>query len=826
MLYANGAVQWLSADGVSTTYLVSGLPFQPKALRFYWVGLQSAADAVSEAVNERRGVGFAVSTTERRSIGTFCQDTAGTSNCGAAARNDCVVCTTDGAGASDGRLDLDAILADGFRLIVDDAAPANVTIFWEAWGGPDITVAVVGDIAEPGATGDQDYTVAGFQAGAQDQVVMFAGCQSTAALNTDAATDSGLHVGFATAQAGVTVCGNSDDASTAMDTDGYCRSGECVSMIVVAGGNPDARASLTQWNEGGFRLNWAARALTNRRTVFLAIKGGSWAVGAYTIAGNSGGATATVSGLPFRPIGVSLVGRMTTEQAAGTSSANDRIGFGSGESPESRRSMGLLDEDATASSAAEVNTTLQYDQVLCYPSTAGALLSAYDLNAMNPDGFQVIVDTAGGVASEWQGYLAFGDKVVQSGVRTDRPIARPPLAGAGALPVPGKRPGGPVGRPGPASVGLGVFNPFQEEGAAPLTVEPALLAASVTVSLSAAAALTTEIQMAGASSIALTTTGSLSTEIRMAGAVSVAFAGTGALTTEIQLVAAASIVFSGTADLTAVTAQAGSGIAPAIGRRRPPAVGRFPGAPGLSAFLKGAHQRLGESGIAVGAELAASVSISVSATAALTTEIQLAGAASVVFTTAADFTSFANDAQSGYSAARRSPPIAIPGPGRPGLVVFNRGAYWRLQSSEIQAETLIAGAATLAFTATAVLTTEVRMAGAATVSLATAGTLTTQVTMVGAATITLTTAGALTTGLEISGAALISVTVAGVLTTAINLAGVGTVVFAATADLLTVPIPQLGRPPLTAPLVHIVLGADVRGSHEATMTGSHGATLI
>lgn len=407
--YAHGAVQWLAADAATTVYTISGLPFQPKALRFYWIGLQNAADAVSEAVNERRGVGFAVSTSARRAIGTFSQDTAATSNCGAAARDDCCVCLTDGAGASAGRLDLNSIPSDGFTLIVDLQAAANITVFWEAWGGTDITVAIVGDIAEPAATGNVDYTVTGFVAGATDQVVMFAGCQSTAALNTDAATDSGLHVGFATAVGGVTVCGNSDDASTAMDTDGYCQNSECLSMIVVAGGNPNARATLTQFGTDNFRLNWLARALTSRRTAFLAIKGGSWAVGEYTINGNTGSATATVSGLSFAPKGVSLIGRMTTKNTVATATANDRIGMGSGSSTSSRRSMGILDEDATASSACEINTTIQYDQVLCFPSTAGALQSAYDINAMNSDGFQIIVDTAGGVASEWQGYLTFGD---------------------------------------------------------------------------------------------------------------------------------------------------------------------------------------------------------------------------------------------------------------------------------------------------------------------------------------------------------------------------------------------------------------------------------
>lgn len=421
MDFAHGAIRWLAADAATTVYTVSGLSFQPKALRFYWCGLDSAGtDVASEAVNLRRGIGFAVSTSARRSIASFSQDTAATSNCGVCASDDCVVSTTDGAGARDGLLDLNSITSDGFTLIVDDQGVADITVFWEAWGGDDITVATVGDIAEPAATGSVDYTVTGFAPGAdqEDQVVMFAGCQSTAALNTAQGADSGMCVGFASAAntgggvGNIVVAGNSDDASGTMDTDGYGRETECLAMIVLAGGNATARAQLTQFKKDAFTLNWLARATTNRRYVFMAIKGGAWRAGSYTINGNSGSATATVSGLPFTPKGISLIGQMATQNAATTSNTNDRIGLGTGTSTSDRRSMGMLDENATASSACEINTTIQYDQVLCFPSTAGALQSAYDINAMNSDGFQIIVDTAGGVANEWQGYLAFGDKVV------------------------------------------------------------------------------------------------------------------------------------------------------------------------------------------------------------------------------------------------------------------------------------------------------------------------------------------------------------------------------------------------------------------------------
>lgn len=437
MDFAHGAIRWLSADAVATVYTVSGLSFQPKAIRFYWCGLDSAGtDVASQTTTMRRGVGFAVSTSSRRSVASFSADAAAAADTDVCLSDDCVVSTTSGAGARDGLLDLNSITSDGFTLIVDDQGVANITVFWEAWGGADITVATVGDIAEPAATGNQDYTVTGFAPGADqgDQVVMFAGCQSTAAVNTAQVNDSGLCIGFASATntaggvANVVVAGNSDEASLTMDTDGYGLSGECLAMFTVAGGNPNARAQLTQFNSNGFRLNWIARGVTNRRYCFMAIKGGAWRAGSYTIAGNSLSATATVSALPFTPKGISLVGRMTTESSAGTSTAQDRIGLGSGSSTSSRRSMGIWDEDATANT--EIDLVIEYDSVLCYPSNAGALVASYDINAMNSDGFQIIVDLAGGVASEWQGYLAFGDKVTGSLPDIVMPAMLPPMRAA------------------------------------------------------------------------------------------------------------------------------------------------------------------------------------------------------------------------------------------------------------------------------------------------------------------------------------------------------------------------------------------------------------
>ena len=412
--FAHGSVQWLTTDVLNATKVVTGLGFTPKALRFYWVGLQSNSptNAVSGAVNERRGVGFAVSAASRRCVGTFAEDNNNNASIdGSVAADNSVCITVDGAGTVDGRLDINSFDTNGFTLIVDDVTPANITVFYEAWGGTDISVAVVGDIAEPAATGTQNYTVAGFTSDGLNQCVMFAGVQSVSALNTGEGQDSGLCVGFATSTSttnNVVVVGNADDNSAQGDTDGYCRQGECLAQIVIAGGNPNARASLSAWGTNQFTLNWAERATTNRRNIFLAIKGGRWQASSYTINGNTLSATATVSDLPFYLAGISLIGRMTAQNASDTSTAQDRIGFGSGLSTTSRNSAGII--DGNNQDPSEIGTIIRYDSVLSFPTSAGAVQATYDINAFTINSFQIIVDTAGGVASEFQGYLAFGSQ--------------------------------------------------------------------------------------------------------------------------------------------------------------------------------------------------------------------------------------------------------------------------------------------------------------------------------------------------------------------------------------------------------------------------------
>ena len=416
--FAHGVVQWLNADVATTTYTVSGLSFQPKALRFYWNGVSGSVDTTDHTVHSRRGVGFATGTAARRCVATFDSDAAANADCGHAVLDDCIAGVINGAGAVIGKLGITAINSDGFTLTVDDNTPGDITVCWEAWGGADITVATVGDITEPAATGVQTYTVTGFTSGATDQVVMLAGCQSTAALGTAVAGSAGLSVGFAsdTASANnIVIASSSKDTAATMDTDTHTQTGLCLAVIEPDGVGITGRATLTQFNTDNFGLDWLERKVTGRRSVFLAIKGGNWTAGAYTIAGDTLNATTTVGGLAYQPKGICAIGGRNVQSASDTVQNHSILGMGTGSSTSSRRSLGQRSTNGVAD--ADIESCINYAALLAFPPNAGSgFLGATDLSALGVDGFTAITDNAGGVANEWQGYLVFGNAGTDSTV--------------------------------------------------------------------------------------------------------------------------------------------------------------------------------------------------------------------------------------------------------------------------------------------------------------------------------------------------------------------------------------------------------------------------
>lgn len=433
--FAHGTIPWIGGDAIGTQYTISGLSFQPKALRFYWIGILSATDSAQSTFDLQQGVGFAASTTDRRCVGVKSADNQATAvdTSGWSEEAVAIVLTTTIIGS----LDLHSITSDGFVLRVDDDSGVgnSMTVFWEAWGGADITVAQTLSIAEPAATGDQDYTVTGFVSGAVDQVVMFAGTQQTSAAPTAARADAGIMVGAATIDTSVhniVFAVNSDDGADPTDTDKYALDGECLAMMTVAGGNPDARAALTQWGTDNFRLNWIARGTTNRRYIALAIKGGRWSVGTTTITRGTLSATATVSGLSWTPVGVCLTTAWAAAMSAGTSAIEYQLSLGTGTSTSSRRTQfGWAGNNVASSSIA---IAMDYDQILALYTLAAALDCSIDLTAMNSDGFQLTVDDAATDAQTTViGYVTFGSGPAEIAGEAAITLADVTLVAAGDL---------------------------------------------------------------------------------------------------------------------------------------------------------------------------------------------------------------------------------------------------------------------------------------------------------------------------------------------------------------------------------------------------------
>jgi len=183
-----------------------------------------------------------------------------------------------------------------------------------------------------------------------------------------------------------------------------------LSQLVNGGGAPDLRAAVQSFDADGVTFSFlevSATGLLTRKAIGLALRGGRWAAGSYTIDGSTSSATATVSGLAFQPKGGIGFTAGKAESASDTADTHAQMSIGCWTSTSSRRAIGIYNEDNAAN--VEINHAVEYDAFLALPSNAGALAAAYDIDAVNADGFRVIVDAAGGVASEWHAFLVFDD---------------------------------------------------------------------------------------------------------------------------------------------------------------------------------------------------------------------------------------------------------------------------------------------------------------------------------------------------------------------------------------------------------------------------------
>ena len=115
---------------------------------------------------------------------------------------------------------------------------------------------------------------------------------------------------------------------------------------------------------------------------------------------------------------------------------------------------------------------------------------------------------------------------------------------------------------------------------------------------------------------------------------------------------------------------------------------------------------------------------------------------------------------------------------------LRRGATWVVRPAGAAAAAL-EGAAALAVTTAAALTTGIPLVGASSLALATAAALTTGIPLLGSGTLTLASAGDLSTGIPLTGSVSLVLTTASDLSTAIPLSGTAALTLTSTGAIVT-----------------------------------------
>lgn len=146
------------------------------------------------------------------------------------------------------------------------------------------------------------------------------------------------------------------------------------------------------------------------------MKGGYWGVGEYTIDGKTANNTASVTGLSYQPIGISLIGTQGAASTGGTAVSAGTMTIGAGTSPTDRGGVAVRDNDGQGTMVVEVGTA-ESKVLIAFSSPAGTIGLAYDIASINSDGFTIIVNPANAGASNVvsHGYMTFAGTTTITG---------------------------------------------------------------------------------------------------------------------------------------------------------------------------------------------------------------------------------------------------------------------------------------------------------------------------------------------------------------------------------------------------------------------------
>lgn len=381
----------LTTGAVNTTFSVETPGFQPSAVVLCWNGRATLGTAEADA---NFGIGLFTGTAARRAYNAQLDHAVtANNNRDTVWRNDACVVTLDTAAALGGLADVDAIFANGFRLIIDDQFPAALVVGWLAVGGTDIANVAVVDWTERATNGDTDVAT-GFalNTGIDDKAVIAVGIRSTAASGT-AASDSAISLGIAAGNsiAQATAGMSGDDATDPSLTCGYGISGQLVSLL----GNDVVvtRNRVSSWLADGFRVTTDETDGSAYRYSALVIKGGRWEVGNFLTRTDT---TKTDEATTYVPKGLLALSAVRAESTSDTTTAGAELSVGAAAGANAR--WASLIRDADASAAADVGHSLVdtafYTNIAATAATVDGLCDLVDFVPASGNGFTFVMDDA------------------------------------------------------------------------------------------------------------------------------------------------------------------------------------------------------------------------------------------------------------------------------------------------------------------------------------------------------------------------------------------------------------------------------------------------
>lgn len=416
--------------GSAAPIVVSGLPFQPKALFFTWGGRSSAVD-VSGVGDYKRGFGVAVSPTSRvcAVAHAFNGETAAFAGHGYSEHD--VIFALGFLFGHQVRIDLQSIDVAGFTLIPRFANQLDFRVSYLAWGGSAITDVAVGNLETPTLLGNQDINV-GFM---PDAIITLHTGANNRAQPIATSVGSELSLGFAAGQNIAQGAWNGANWRIfgPQITRSYCKHNDIFAVQQILAGIPQigARGRITSWLANGFRVNWAT-VIGSHRIHYLAIKGGDWFVRSYDTKLNmSPFEIITSRGFPRIPTSSIFVSAGNLQSTTGVVDLHDRMSASvtAGASAQSAHTT----FDKANVDPAQVSNGIDHNAIYSRMSE-GSVVGVTRITGAHYGGWDAVMDTIDN-AENFVLYLASGGELepkpaeldLAQSIREKQPVIQPAL---------------------------------------------------------------------------------------------------------------------------------------------------------------------------------------------------------------------------------------------------------------------------------------------------------------------------------------------------------------------------------------------------------------